>query len=271
MEIKKETSIFEAICHKLEFKKNTISNLHWHDKYEICQVLRGNLRITVEGEEFCVSPGDVVTINERALHLFATNDEDVIVRIFQFSTSVLLNFSNSFKQLTPHIKAADIKKVAQMESTLEALFEFLEAEKSCGKDFCNPYLQSLAASVYFLLERNFQKSENAFSGERDRREFYQIIEYVNAHFYENITVETIAKALYLSRNRLSSVFKKYANEKVVTYINKLRIKNVNTLLSRGIGITEAALESGFQSIRSFNDVYRDIMQMTPSEYIKRKK
>ena len=37
----------------------------------------------------------------------------------------------------------------------------------------------------------------------------------------------------------------------------------------GMSITEAALESGFQSVRTFNNSYKEYMGMTPTEYIKK--
>jgi len=147
----------------------------------------------------------------------------------------------------------------------------MEREESRGFSPNDPFLQSVASSVYFLLERYFSESHSPFAGERDRQDFYRVTEYINAHFKEDMTVETLAKNLYLPRGRLAAVFKKYTGEAISKYINKLRIKNANYLLSQGVSITEAALDSGFQSIRTFNNVYKEIMQIPPSEYIKKKK
>ena len=48
-------------------------------------------------------------------------------------------------------------------------------------------------------------------------------------------------------------------------------KNANMLMDLGYGISEAALESGFQNLRTFNEAYKKHMNMTPSEYINNKK
>ena len=120
------------------------------------------------------------------------------------------------------------------------------------------------------MARHFSETHGVFSQERDRREFYNIVNYINKHFKEDITVEHIAKSLYFSRGRLSSAFKKFAGVGITEYVNRLRIQNANYLLSQGMSITEAALDSGFQSIRTFNNVYKSIMHITPSEYIRKK-
>ena len=64
------------------------------------------------------------------------------------------------------------------------------------------------------------------------------------------------------------MFRKYAGTDLNEYINSLRIKQVNQMLLQGCRITEAATESGFQSIRTFNNLYRLQTGMTPSEYLR---
>lgn len=270
MEITQEISRFEIICHTRKFDKR-IHKLHWHDRYEICQVLTNDLRVMVEGEEICASVGDIVAIGERVVHQFIIENDDTFIRIVQLPMKLLLNFKSMVKPLKTHIRAAEIGAVPDLKGRLNAIFDIMECEKKGGFAPNDPFLQSVASSAYFLLERYFSESLSSFAGERNRQDFYKITEYVNAHFKEDITVDTIAKNLYLSRGRLAEVFKKYAGEVIGKYINRLRIKNANYLLSQGLSITEAALDSGFQSIRTFNSVYKEIMQMTPSEYTKKKK
>lgn len=270
MEIKQEISRFEIVCHTKNFDKR-VHILHWHDRYEFCQVLTNNLRIIVDGREICASSGDIIAIGERVVHQFIIDSDNTFIRIVQLPMKLLLNFKSIVKPLKTHIKAEEIAAVPDLESRLNAIFDVIECEEIGGFAPDDPFLQSITSSVYFLLERYFAESHNPFAGERDRQDFYRVIEYVNAHFKEDIAVETVAKSLYLPRGRLAAIFRKYAGEGVCEYINKLRIKNANYLLSQGISITEVAFNSGFQSIRTFNNVYKGVMQMTPSEYIKKKK
>lgn len=267
MEIVQEITSFEIVCHTVKFDKNVLA-LHWHDRCEICQVLDNNLQIIVEGKKISASAGDIIVINERAVHQFIIEGNYTLVRIWHLPMKLLLNFKSTVKPLKTHIKLNEMENIPELKSRLNALFEMMEREGLVSND---PFMQGIASAAYFLLERYFSESYNVFSEERDKREFYEVIEYINEHFKEDITVENIAKGLYLPRGRIVSTFKKYAGSAISEYINKLRIKNSNFLLSQGTSITEAALKSGFQSIRTFNNVYKGIMHMTPSEYIKNKK
>jgi AraC-like DNA-binding protein len=94
------------------------------------------------------------------------------------------------------------------------------------------------------------------------------VEYVNAHFTENINVTTVSQKLYVSRSLISSVFLKFAGIPLTEYIHVLRIEYANNLLRDGADVMSAAYDSGFSSIRTFNSVYKRIMKVTPTQYIK---
>lgn len=172
---------------------------------------------------------------------------------------------NSYKQ------KREILAVSELEQKLNTLFDIMEKEGKVKKACENPFLQSIAASVYLLLERHFSVSQSVFAKNKDRQVFYKIVEYINAHFKEDISVGSISSDLYLSRGRLAEVFKKYSGVSITEYISSLRINNANYMLMNGATVTEAALESGFSSVRTFNNIYKSIMGMTPSEYVRKKK
>jgi AraC-like DNA-binding protein len=270
MEIQREISKFEIICHTMDFY-NLKYSLHWHDRYELCQVMKNDLLIVVEGQKIRACAGDIIAINERVVHQFVIDHGDASVRILQLPMRVLLNFKSTVKPLKAHITAKEIDAAIGLKDRLNALLEIIEQEDKSGFMPNDPFLQSMASSVYFLLERYFSESYELFAKEHERWEFYRVVEYVNAHFKEDITVESVSKQLYISRGKLASLFKKYAGEGLSEYINKLRIKNANLILSQGASITEASMDSGFRSIRTFNNVYKGIMNMTPSEYVRKKK
>ena len=270
MEIMKEVSIFEIICHTIHFDKG-ISDLHWHDRYELCQVVQNDCSFIIDGVTFKANVGDIIAINDKVIHQFVIKENDTLIRVCQFPLKSLINSKSILNPLKIHITAEEINKIPNLYEKLNMFFYMMEEEEGAGLTSNNPYLQSLATGIYFLLERHFSSLDSAKSDERERNEFFRIVEYINAHFKEEINVEHIAKKLFLSRGRLTSIFKKYAGESVSDYINKIRIKNANILLFGGTSVSEAALESGFANIRTFNNIYKEVMKITPSEYIKMKK
>lgn len=54
-------------------------------------------------------------------------------------------------------------------------------------------------------------------------------------------------------------------------LSNLRVEYSRDLLLRGMTVLDAALESGFETERSFYRAFRKITGMTPGEYVKGKK
>ncbi|MCI9445376.1 MAG: response regulator [Oscillospiraceae bacterium] len=91
--------------------------------------------------------------------------------------------------------------------------------------------------------------------------------YINAHFAEKITQNEIAKAVFLTPDHLSKVFKKETGTSLNQYINNKRLVQAKELLANSdIEINEVALRSGFSSSSYFITYFRKSIGMTPKEY-----
>ena len=67
MKIVKEISKFEIICHTKRFNKD-ILDLHWHERYELCQVLQNDCGFIVDGQMISARVGDIIAVNENKTH-----------------------------------------------------------------------------------------------------------------------------------------------------------------------------------------------------------
>lgn len=268
MEIHHEKNNVELICRCGKFGK-TPGKLHWHDKIEICQVLTDGLKIRVDEELIDTKPGDIVVVGEYAIHSYVVDTDSAIVRLCQFPVKILLNSGVLVQALKTHITAEELESEPDVSKEINVILDLMEKEHSAESGQPNPFFQNLSASLYFAIMRKFPSTESKPISKNDRREFYKIAEYINEHFAEDISVNSIAKELCFTRGKLSEIFTKFAGTNINTYINNLRINKINQLLENGVAITDAAFEAGFQSMRTFNNVYQKIMNMTPSEYVKR--
>ena len=240
---------------------------HWHDKYELFQVLTKSCHFLVNGQLIHAQAGDLIAIDGKTVHRLMVDYNDTQVRIIQFPVHILLNSSATIRPLKPHITREEIVSHPQLEQTLAQLFPIMDQEHSVSASQANPFLQSLFAAVYFLLMRYFATEEPSASASDERREFYNVVEWINQNYTQAINIQTAASRLYIPRGRLARLFRKYSGMDMNEYINSQRIKHANQLLMGGSRIAEAATESGFQSIRTFNNIYKEQMGCTPSEYV----
>ena len=91
---------------------------------------------------------------------------------------------------------------------------------------------------------------------------------MNNNFKENINTTNIGQDLFISRNYVTRLFTKFTGMTLTDYIRLLRINHATQLMNEGLSITEAALESGFQCVRTFNSAFKKEYGITPVEFKK---
>ena len=94
-----------------------------------------------------------------------------------------------------------------------------------------------------------------------------VLEFMNRNFREPITLEATAREFYLSDTHLSRLFRRELNMTFVEYLTSLRLENARReLLHTDISITRLALNSGFSSVKSFNQYFRRAFGSSPAQY-----
>ena len=265
MEIIKERAMLELCCRRA-IKDKADGSFHWHENYEICRIINKPMRFRIDGEIVSAAPGDIVVIEEQVVHQFITDEDGTEICIIQFHPGIL--FGNDDRKIAPkrHITMEEILAVEGLSEQIDALLLLMSHERETENAKSNPYFKSLMSALYFLLRRHFGAALSGVSG--SRKVFYTVANYINSNYCEDISVNSLAATFYFSRGKLSSVFKKYSGVSITDYVGNLRIRKANAMLSAGSSVTEAAFESGFKNIRSFNNVYKKIMGMTPREYLR---
>ncbi len=262
MEIKKEITQSEICCHTISFSA-AHHFFHWHENYEICRVIKNSCKFRIDGILYEADEGDIITVPPHVVHQFIIERDDTEINILQFPLSLLLHLGEAILPLKPHIRNCELLSSPHREK-FSTLLGFMAEEKPAKTSGENPFFESLAVSYYLLLQTHF--SADIAENTKHRDEFFKITEYINHHFRNEINLSSVAAALYLSRNKTADIFKKYSGMSVNEYINTLRIKNANRMLNEGCTATETALACGFSNIRTFNNVYKKLMNITPSQY-----
>lgn len=95
----------------------------------------------------------------------------------------------------------------------------------------------------------------------------QALTYINQHFPEEITLESVANEVHLSPNYFSNIFKKTTGFTFIEYLTNLRIDKAKLLLmDLNCTIYQIASEIGYSTPRYFSRVFKTNTGMTPSEF-----
>jgi len=95
-----------------------------------------------------------------------------------------------------------------------------------------------------------------------------VYDYIDKHYNEEVTLETIARAMYISPSYLSRVFKKETGITIKSYLNMRRVTNAKSLIMQGRPITPVYLECGFFDYSTFYRAFVKYVGMPPEKFKK---
>ena len=140
-------------------------------------------------------------------------------------------------------------------------------------DFAELTIYSLLLSLFVKLGTNHLDNINLFPNMRVYKQkeymdkFNTVMDYIDSHYMEELNLDDIAASIGFSKYHFSRLFKQYTTYTFCAYITHRRIKIAEELLEQpDLSITEVALQSGFPSISTFNRVFKQVKNCTPSEY-----
>ena len=96
---------------------------------------------------------------------------------------------------------------------------------------------------------------------------YKVMEYVKRNYATKISLDDVAKHVYLSRSYLSSVFKDETGYSLFNYINRVRVeKSKLYLLDNTISLVDVAALCGFEDQSYFTKVFKKATGVSPKKY-----
>lgn len=91
--------------------------------------------------------------------------------------------------------------------------------------------------------------------------------YIESHYAEKITLESVAGEVFVSPNYLSGLFKKELGTGFSDYLTEVRLRKAKDLLADvKLSVEEVSLRSGYKDPRYFCSVFHRRTGMSPSEY-----
>ncbi len=100
----------------------------------------------------------------------------------------------------------------------------------------------------------------------------RVIDYCVTHLSEELSLDSVAGALFLDKFYISKLFATKAQMSFVDFINSQRVFNACQALTGSLkSITEIAYECGFRNQSTFNRVFREQTGVTPREFRKNRR
>ena len=96
--------------------------------------------------------------------------------------------------------------------------------------------------------------------------YHGIVNYIDSHIHEKMTLEDIATALFVSKYHIAHVFKAQMGLSIHQYILKKRLDLCRGAIASGTDITVACSQCGFEDYSSFYRAFKKEYGISPKEF-----
>ncbi len=232
---------------------------HFHRNFELVHLLRGEVSLTVGGVQETLREGDYALVLSNQIHSYL-RISDFLMWIAVFSEDFVPDFAaimtdRQSRRLSFRFDS-ETHCAALIRSNLIFGHSSVIMKKACFYAACDRYLQ--------IAELEERRSKNDFL-------ICALLDYIARHFTENITLHDTAAHFGYEYHYLSRLLNRSYKLDFRALVNRYRVDRAAELLRQGVlPITSVAMQSGFQSIRSFNYVFRELKGCAPGEYAGRR-
>lgn len=225
---------------------------HFHSNYEIIYVVSGQVQAVIDNREETLPEGSFALILPNQLHSLTTMG-DSAMWIWVFSEEYVYHFASRTKNLEGKISGffCDplVRRMAE-RYLIEEATEDIDMRKACFYAICSEFGRCVE------LRPKTKGNETLYQ---------QIVDYVSNRFREPVSMKGMAEEMGYDYHYISRVFHNLFHMNFRSFVNQYRINYARELLIQGeLNIIDIAYESGFQSVRSFNDVYKKLTGSVPS-------
>ena len=253
---------------------------HWHNSFELIEVVEGKFYCNVDGSEFLINKGNICIINRGRLHHIYTEDHNAFKcrkKTIIFNPDYFIKDQNIYeKYILPllekdafaHIQFNIKKGIGLDINTLMKEIEALEDEKPIGYEL-EEY--SLIYKVIRYLYLAYQSSKQSIHTAYDANVQIQrnMTSFIHEHFGLKIGLEDIAEAGQVSKSTCIRLFHKYTGKSPIDFLNNYRLQmSAEKLVTTSEQITEIAYSCGFGQPSYFNRLFLKEYNMTPNQYRK---
>jgi AraC-like DNA-binding protein len=269
--------VFEYVEHIKEFPVRCFvaaiehSCHHWHTDVEIIFLLKGELSLTVDNNDYRLVAGDVVLLNSKSIHSIECLNGDNFVLVLQFLPDIY-EVEYSKRSFRFHLNTAASENHQPKDlSFLQSILAQIGVEVYRKMDGSQFYIKSLLYQLigylfrytrYDIVNRSKSKMEDS-----DLARLEKIVAYIDANYQHGFSFKDVAQSLNLSVSQCSRFFKDKMGISYTDYLHHVQINHAKELL---VGGTHTVLfiseECGFSSLATFYRTFKNETGMTPTEF-----
>lgn len=267
---------------KIFENENTLAGFpHFHKEVEIIYVIKGCVNIVYQDEIIELFESEIIIFPSGTTHAFLSSP-DSRRYVYQFDLSKFDEniFGVSQAKLNDLFDKGQIcskfwpKALAEKtKALLDNLFE-TSLSKSVAVNYLKfGYLMQLVGLFLEDLPRVLDEKKVANHPEVKYKEdlilLNKIFDYIETHFQEDITLDTISELVGFSPYYFTRFFKKHIGQTFIQFLSDYRLEQAKFILSQErLPMVDIAEKSGFSNVKTFHHVFKKSQGISPLQYQK---
>lgn len=236
-------------------KYRNLRNLpHWHLEHEIIVCRDGQATVTVDGQHLTLGPGSCVFCCGGSVH-YIDAEPNCLLTIALFDPEFVKSFAD--KQILKNPLYPDRYHTGA---------RLLEIENEIAKQFSFYVEKSKTLLINLLIDifRGEELAPGRVQNSPTLERYKALLEKLDEE-YRDITFQQAADFMNMSAAYFSRFFKQMVGRTFSQHLNLIRIDYALKLLSEQPDISMRTLmcECGFNTLRNFNRVFKDVTGYSP--------
>ena len=228
---------------------------HWHMEHELIACREGSAQIMLDDTMYNITQRQCIFCHSGRVHYISASPDSLLL-VCLFNEKMYDSITSPFALENPVFedRYGILPKLSEIRHELQNQPIFFE---------CRTEAMIGEILVDIFRGEPLREAQWQFSDVITR--YKQLLNHIDLE-YEHITYQNAVQFMNMSDAYFSRYFKRQAGMTFSQYLNVVRIEKAVQLLSSAptMKITDVMLRCGFNTIRSFNRVFREITGFTPT-------
>lgn len=235
---------------------------HFHNEIELICVISGSMTVYVEKSMIQLSKENMIVVNTNEHHSHQASDDILYCSIYV-----------SYQKVCDLLEIGEINFVHELpegkltQDLRTVVHQILNYQNSAQT---RPlYAYSLYYQMMDILTCHFSREMFQYTKGKNQERNAKINNYIRNNYNKQITLNDLAKRLFISDAYLSRYFKQTYGMGFAEYLGNVRMHHaLDDIEHTDKILMEVALRNGFSNVSAFNKKFKQLYNMTPSEYRK---
>lgn len=241
------------------------STPHTHTCSELFYVTGGIGQFQIEDRVYPVAANDLIIINPNVLHTEVSLNSNPLEYIVVGAEGLELEASDEDDQRYRIINCQNFHE--RILFYLHQMLKEIEGKAPGYETICQDLMEIVV--IILFRQTNFSATLTPVK-KKATRLCTMVRRYIDAHYKENITLETLTELSHVSRYYLVHAFTKEYGVSPINYMINCRIEEAKQLLKNDdYTLSLMARMLGFSSPSYFSQTFKKLVGVSPNEYRKK--